>query len=280
MLLKEVYIFALVLTVVVLGIELMMGRHRGIYSAADWKVNLVCILFGSSFVRPLGGLLIAAVWAMLLPQWRNALADLPVFMGFLIVALTSEFAFYWVHRFAHDGARKYRKLGWLWKLHRTHHSGKYMNVLLTFRMTLVWMLIQPQAWVYGIAIYLGQGPATALVIGMVYFWNIITHSNFRWDDTIRCHPNGGRLLRAIEHVIVTPGLHHTHHGFGRDGANYRNFGVMFSLFDWIFGTLHIPNGRPAKYGLPGVNAHWAEEVFYPLIRMPEKVVSLNSRQDT
>jgi hypothetical protein len=39
----------------------------------------------------------------------------------------------------------------------------------------------------------------------------------------------------------------------------------------MFGTLHIPTGRPWRYGLPGPQPHWAEELFYPLVRMPEGV---------
>jgi hypothetical protein len=84
----------------------------------------------------------------------------------------------------------------------------------------------------------------------------------------RSHRYTGPLFRALEHVLVSPGIHHTHHGFGRDGKNYRNFGTVVSLYDWMFGTLHIPQGRPANYGLPVRDAHWLEQLFYPLVRMP------------
>lgn len=86
-------------------------------------------------------------------------------------------------------------------------------------------------------------------------------------DAVRRHRLFGPMFRAAEHVIVSPGIHHTHHGFGKDGASYRNFGVMLSVWDWLFGTLHIPEGRPYRYGIPGHNAHWLEELAYPLIRM-------------
>lgn len=265
-LLSQIYVFSLIFLGIVLAAELIAGRHRAIYSAADWKVNLNCIVLGSAIFRPLGGIIVALVCGWLMPQWRNALAGVPIFAAFLGVMLVTEFIFYWVHRLAHEGARPNSRLGWLWKFHRTHHSGKYMNVLLTFRMTFAWMLIQPQNWVYGISIYLGMGAGTAIVVGVIYSWNVLTHSHFRWDDAARRHPRFGPLFRAFEHIIISPGQHHTHHGFGKDGAPYRNYGVMIALYDWMFGTLHIPEGRPAKYGLPGPNAHWTEEVFYPLIR--------------
>lgn len=103
----------------------------------------------------------------------------------------------------------------------------------------------------------------------IYGWNLVTHSHFRWDDAIRRHPRFGRAFRAGEHVLISPGMHHTHHGFGKDGASYRNYAVTFAFFDWMFGTLHIPTGRPWRYGLPGPQPHWAEELFYPLVQMPE-----------
>ncbi|EJM24380.1 hypothetical protein PMI22_00791 [Pseudomonas sp. GM21] len=102
-------------------------------------------------------------------------------------------------------------------------------------------------------------------------WNLLTHANLRWDDWLRKNSRTAPWLTAIEHIIVTPGMHNTHHGWGGpDGKNYCNFSIMFSFFDWIFGTLHCPQGRPKNYGLPGENAHWAEEVFYPFYRSKSK----------
>src|SRR3546814_8860115 len=94
------------------------------------------------------------------------------------------------------------------------------------------------------------------------------------DDAIRRSRRFGRLFRAIETVLVSPGIHHTHHGYGRDGASFRNYAVTFSFLDRIFGTLHIPEGRPANYGLPGPTPPWFEEVFFPVL--DRKSTRLNS----
>lgn len=72
-------------------------------------------------------------------------------------------------------------------------------------------------------------------------------------------------------------LHRTHHS-----AKYTNVtmtmrvdpfwsvvaapAVLFSFIDRLFGTLHIPEERPSHHGLPGENAHWAEETLFPLYR--------------
>ncbi len=249
----------------VLGLEIALGRHRGIYTRADWLVNLLCAGIGSAVARPLLAIALADGFGLLLPGQRNMLAHDPVWVVFAVMLLVDEFLFYWVHRLSHQGRNK-KWLAWLWKLHRTHHSGKYMTTLLVFRINPVWTLIQPPAWVIAFTLYMGQPMAAALLAVSEYAWNVITHSNFRWDDAVRRAPVVGRMFRLAEHVFVSPGLHHTHHGFGKDGANYRNFGFILSVFDTLFGTLHVPQGRPWRYGLPGKNPHWSEEVFYPLVR--------------
>ncbi len=144
-----------------------------------------------------------------------------------------------------------------------------MNVLTTFRLNLAWYFIIPAGWANGLALYLGMTEAVFAYIGMLSIWNTITHADFRWDDKLRASSTWGPAFRALEHIFVSPGIHHTHHGYGRDGKSYRNFCTILSLWDWVFGTLHIPSGRPAHYGVPGHNAHWLEELAYPLVRIAE-----------
>lgn len=250
-------------TLIILLIEIIAGRHRGIYDRKTWYITLGCIA-AAAVSRPLAALLIAYAIALLLPQWQGVLAGSSLLWSFPVVFILAEFAFYWAHRISHESKGKRHE--WFWKLHRTHHSGKFINVGVTIRINAFWAFIVPTPWVLGIATYLGLGDAAGITLATIYGWNLITHSHFRWDDPIRAHPVFGKFFRAFEHVIVSPGMHHSHHGYGKDGGNFRNYAVTLSLFDWMFGTLFIPEGRPWKYGIPGPNAHWAEEVLYPLYR--------------
>lgn len=254
-------------TVLILIAEIIAGRHRGIYDKQAWMVTLGCIV-ASAVSRPLAALVIAAVIAFLLPQWQGALSGTPLLWSWLAIFLLAEFCFYWAHRWAHEA--KSGRQAWLWKLHRTHHTAKFMNVGVTIRVNAFWSFVVPTTWIIGIAAYLGMGDAAGLTLATIYLWNLITHANFRWDDAIRANWVVGRAFRALEHVVVSPGIHHSHHGYGRDGGNFRNYAVTLSLFDWMFGTLHIPTGRPWKYGVPGPNPHWTEEVLYPLVRVRDR----------
>lgn len=267
----------LAVTALVLAAEIAAGRHKHVYRRSDWLVIGLCALLNPLVTRALAGMLIAAVAGMVAPGGRGMLAHVPLLPAYLALFLLVEFCFYWVHRWAHEGQRR-PWLGWLWKIHRTHHAGKYMNVLVTQRINLFWSFIVPTSWLTGFAIYFGQGRAAALVILSIFLWNLITHSHFRWDDAVRRHLRWGRLFRAAEHLIISPGMHHTHHGYGKDGASYRNYAVTFAFLDWMFGTMHIPEGRPWRYGLPGAQPHWAEEVFYPLVQIREPAPASPSEQ--
>lgn len=253
---------------VILALEIIAGRHKNIYRKDDVLIVIGCQLV--SFVtRPAAALLVAASIGLISDTYANTLYGTSIWLAFPILLAITEFAFYWVHRWAHEA----KVWSWdvLWKLHRTHHSAPFMNVGLFVRMHPLWYFVAPQGMVLGLATYLGLGQAAALVLATYFGWNLVTHSNFRWDDSIRRMPVIGTIFYALEHVIVSPGIHHTHHGYGKDGGNYRNFATVLSIWDWVFGTLHIPAGRPQKYGIPGGGrATWSEQVFYPVVISGER----------
>lgn len=250
-------------TLVVILIEFAAGRYRGIINRTSVFSTLASIM-ANVVSRPAVAILVAAGVSWVVPAHKGALSHIPLYISYPVVFVTMEFCFYWVHRWSHEA--KGGKHNWFWNLHRTHHSGKYINVFVTVRQNAFWSFVVPTPWVLGIATYLGMGEAAALSLFTVYGWNLITHADFRWDDVVRRQLRVGPIFKALEHVLVSPGIHHSHHGYGRDGGNFRNYAVTLSVFDWMFGTLHIPEGRPWRYGVPGPEPYWAEDVFYPIVR--------------
>jgi len=246
-------------TLVILVAEALAGSLKG----ARWRdfgLTALCFFTNSAVTRPLAGLLIAGLITAALPAFAGALSGLSLWQSFLLNFLLMEFGFYWMHRWAHEGQRLSSGLGWLWKIHRTHHSADHLNVSVTMRQNIFWAFLVPNTWVVALAVYLGMGSGAALALLVIYAWNLLTHTHYRWDDALL----KSRAFRVLQHVIVTPSMHHSHHGYGKDGKMYRNYAVMLSAYDWLFGTLYLPDGRPSRYGVPGDQPGWAEEAFFPL----------------
>lgn len=254
--------WALVAILAGLLAELLAGRHRNVYRKHDLLSTASCMLIARAVTSPLSSLLIAGVLSLALPSFSNVLSDIPFWSSFAVLLLLEEFCFYWVHRLAHDP----KNHPILYGMHRTHHASPYLNITVMARINVFWPFVVPTVWVSGLAIYLGMIEQAAALMLVMLAWNTATHSDLlRWDDLFLKYGWSRKLLRAMQYVLITPSMHHTHHGWGKDGKNYRNYATMFSFYDRLFGTLHIPEGRPAHYGLPGKDVHWTEEVFFPLV---------------
>lgn len=251
-------------TLAVLVAEVIAGRHRRIYTREDALVLGGCVLL-SQLTRPAISFAIATVVAWVLPAHRGALASAPVIPSVIVLLVVGEFLFYWVHRSAH-----HRRNRLLYGLHRTHHSANYMNVTTALRLNIFWSLFQPFTWVLAVAFYLGMYQAGLFMFVFLQVWGALTHTSFRWDEAIARHSRwGDALIRGLEWVMVTPRMHHTHHGHGRDGKTSKNLCVNLSIFDRLFGTLYIPQGRPEHYGLPDADPHWLQQIMFPL-RLPAR----------
>lgn len=259
----------LLLVAAIFLVEFFTGRHRNIHNRSDMFI-IGSSLLSAQVIRPITSLLIAAVIGFMLPGGKDALSHLSFWAVFPALFVAAEFCQYWLHRFAHDSVN--HKI--LYGMHRTHHSAPYVNVTLIYRSNICWGFVHPYGWLSGLAIYLGHAPAAAAFFITIVAWNILTHSDWRWDDAIIEKFSWGRaFVEKLEWFVITPRIHHTHHGYGKDGKAYRNFNTMLSFFDRLFGTLHVPEGRPKYYGLPGGEHHWARQMLFPLIPLgePKKV---------
>lgn len=253
------------LVLAIFVIEFLGGRHRNVHNRSDLMI-IGSSLLSAQVIRPIMSLIIAAVIGFVLPAGEGALSHLSFWLVFPGLFFVAEFFHYWLHRFAHDSVN--HKL--LYGMHRTHHSAPYVNVTLIYRSNICWGFVHPYGWFAGLAIYLGHAPAAATFFLTIVAWNIMTHSDWRWDDAIIERFSWGRsLIEKLEWFVITPRIHHTHHGYGKDGKAYRNFNTMLTCYDRLFGTLHVPDGRPLYYGLPGGEHHWARQMLFPLVPLGE-----------
>ena len=259
------YQWAFALAGGILLVELLTGRHRGIHHRQDYLV-IGSALLASQLTRPLLAVMSSALFALVVPAYKGLLADWPVWLAFVMLLLVGELWQYWLHRAAHNSVRHKILSG----MHRTHHSAPYVNVSVMVRVNLAWSLMHPYAWMTAIAFYLGQPLAATAFYLSLFSWNALTHSDWCWDEYISKNMPGGRhVVSVLEHVFITPKMHHAHHGYGKNGRAYNNFSTMISMWDRMFGTLFIPEGRPMFYGLPGGEHEWYRQILYPFIPLGE-----------
>ncbi len=114
----------------------------------------------------------------------------------------------------------------LWRVHRVHHSETDLDATTGLRFHPAEALIAQGAPLLTIA-FLGVPALAVLAEGiLVVLQDLFTHANVAVPSKL------DRFLRAL---IITPGMHRTHHSEALDEQN-TNFGTIFSIWDRLFGT--------------------------------------------
>lgn len=257
-------LFVLVVFILAFGIEAISGRiFNSRRPMRDFLFTLAGMMSHVVFSGALIATAAAATASWLWPHSAGALKGVAFLPAFLLIFIVEEFLHYIIHRYAHEWR-------WLWKIHRTHHSGLNLNIGVIYRYNVFWVLLLPQTWIGAFAIYLGQGWAYACAVLITYCVNVATHSSFRWDLwLLQRFPVIQPFWRVFEKVITTPDAHHAHHAYGKNGHTNGNYAVTLFIFDVLFGSAKLPRSRQQNYGLPiSERLHWAEELFWPLVKKP------------
>lgn len=173
-------------------------------------------------------------------------AGLPAAAGALLAVIVADFSGYWKHRLFHTR--------WLWPFHTIHHSSEAVDWLSNERVhpvegvaTAVFQIVP--------LLLLGFSPFAIGVAGIVRrAHSLYEHANVRFS------------YGALEHVFVSPTLHRWHHAADPAMVD-KNFANVFSVFDWMFGTLRLPDRpAPAAFGLPWVPRGFWGQLWAPFRR--------------
>lgn len=164
----------------------------------------------------------------------------------LLTFMALDLGRYVAHYLAH-------KVPELWELHKVHHSVEVLTPISSnrahpldialdffFRLLFAAPVAGLFAWLYPSGIVelqiLGLNAA-----GVIVFYAIahLHHSHIRFGY--------GPLLSK---VFLSPFMHQIHHSQERHHWD-RNFGFGFALWDWLFGTIYVPQqDEPFRLGLP------------------------------
>ncbi|CUH42254.1 sterol desaturase family protein [Ruegeria atlantica] len=163
----------------------------------------------------------------------------------LIVIVVADFCKYWTHYLHHEN-----KL--LWPFHSLHHSAEVMTPITVSRNHPVYILIRNMIMSLGLgtaqalALFLLIGQIDILTIGganVGYFLFNLLGANLRHSHVwLSFGP-------VLEHIFISPAQHQVHHSRAKKHFN-KNYGEVFAIWDWMFGTLYVPDGQEElEFGL-------------------------------
>lgn len=159
----------------------------------------------------------------------------------LLLYLTYEFAYWLDHFLAH-------KIPFLWEFHKVHHSATRLTPFTNWRMhpvdTIIFLNIVAivVGSMHGLLHYVfGDALSSFSILGInvviaVYMmlYGHLQHSEL-WIP----------FTGLAGKIFMSPAHHQIHHSTKRMHFD-KNFGSGLCLFDWMFGTLHMPTKQKEK----------------------------------
>jgi sterol desaturase/sphingolipid hydroxylase (fatty acid hydroxylase superfamily) len=140
----------------------------------------------------------------------------------------------WFHHWARHRVNAF------WHFHAIHHSQRQVNLFTDLRVhageyVISETLVFIPMFAFGISAYGVMG-----VAGLRWWYTRFLHANIRTN------------LGWLKHVLVTPQFHRVHHSIEARHQN-KNFGVVFSVWDRLFGTLHARYDEYPATGVEGLS---------------------------
>ena len=174
---------------------------------------------------------------------------------------------YWVdHYLSHT-------VPFLWEFHKVHHSAETLSPLTNSRIhpvngvIFVNILALFMGTTEGVLNYLFGKPlaqytisgANLIIVVMTYLLAHLHHTHV-WLP----------LTGLMGRIVISPAHHQIHHSTNPLHFN-KNLGSCLAVYDWLFGTLHIPAKEREKltFGVdaaPGTKHTFAEELIDPFRR--------------
>jgi sterol desaturase/sphingolipid hydroxylase (fatty acid hydroxylase superfamily) len=152
------------------------------------------------------------------------------FVALLVVA---DFLQWCVHNLLH-------RVPFLWAFHKVHHSIGTMDFVGNFHFHWVEILVYKTAQWLPLTLLGASGEAVLWVAVFGTIWGDLNHANLDVDPG------------PLGYVLNSPRMHLWHHDASDEGGVHKNFAVVLSLWDHLFGTAYWPRDRsPLRLGYPG-----------------------------
>lgn len=163
----------------------------------------------------------------------------------LMLFLAYELGYWFNHWLSH-------KVPFLWEFHKVHHSATVLTPLTNFRVHPIYAVVFANILALSAAIANGFGN---YVFGNTTYQYALTDTNIILVLFIHAyiHLQHSHIWITFSGVLgrifVSPAHHQVHHSDNPKHFN-KNFGSCLALWDWLFGTLYIPQKErePLTFG--------------------------------
>ena len=209
-------LFSIPIYAIIIPLEIVLSNFRrtNFYSWKETMMNVYLNLLNAGIdlaLRLLIGLTILTFFAgHTLPISWNPVA-------YWIVLLFTEDFLFWIEHVVDHSSRIF------WAVHVTHHSSPEYNLSTGFRSS-VFMPVYKYLYFIPLVLLNFRPADVIFMYSITQIYGILVHT-----QAVK------KLPRWIEYILVTPSHHRVHHASNIPYLD-RNMGMVFIIWDRIFGT--------------------------------------------
>jgi sterol desaturase/sphingolipid hydroxylase (fatty acid hydroxylase superfamily) len=185
---------------------------------------------------------------------------------FVIATVLVDLCMWLQHRVNHA-------VPWFWQFHKVHHSQRELSFFTDFRYHAFEYVVRETFLAIPFIVFAIRAPVIVYVPAFRRWYSPFYHSNIKTD------------LGPLRYVLATPQSHRIHHST-EPGHQNKNFGALFSIWDFAFGTQYTTWDEYPETGiedhefphetgadLPSLLLTPIRQMVYPLRRIAEQVAS-------
>ncbi len=172
------------------------------------------------------------------PESLAIMSGTPLWVQFIVFFILKDFIEWNIHRMLHI-------VPWLWEFHKLHHSIEELDWIGNFRFHWGEVIVY-KTLSYLPLVILGIDGKVILIIAIIgTLMQDLNHSNLpiNWGP--------------LRYVFNSAKMHVWHHDVELHGKGGQNFGIVLSVWDWLFGTVYWPKDQeePQKLGFQGMETY-------------------------
>jgi sterol desaturase/sphingolipid hydroxylase (fatty acid hydroxylase superfamily) len=227
---KILLLFSIPIYAIIIPLEILLSNFRRLHFYS-WKETLMNVYLNllNAGIDLLLRLFIGFALLNVCYGYHAAISWNPVI--YWIVLLFGEDLLFWLEHYVDHSVRLF------WAVHVTHHSSPEYNLSTGFRSS-VFMPVYKYLYFIPLVLLNFRPADVIFMYSVTQIYGILVHT-----QAVK------RLPRWIEYIFVTPSHHRVHHASNIPYLD-RNMGMVFILWDRIFGTFtaEMPDEVP-HYGI-------------------------------